>query len=93
MTWTENGNLNSMMYNSVEEALVESSGKKNVLLMKLLSVQGDNYSWELLPYGSYRVAKAGMIVNSNLLYKFTLSFLVLFGIYSVYSETRNRYRK
>ena len=37
MTWTENGNLNSMMYNSVEEALVESSGKKNVLLMKLLS--------------------------------------------------------
>jgi hypothetical protein len=92
MTWTENGRLNSMMYNSVDEALADAEGKENRLLMRLVSVQGDNYSWELLPYGSYGVAKAGMIVNNNMLIRLTLSFLLVYGIYSLYSDIRKKYR-
>jgi hypothetical protein len=86
LTWIDPNDyrvLSSAMYSTVEQALSNTAGKKNWLIFKLRSVSGDNYSWELLPYGVSDKYVTGMKVNDNPILKYGSYALMLLGTYYV----------
>lgn len=81
LTWVDGENskiLHSKMYKTLEEALKNTESKKNWLIFRLKSVEGDNYTWDLLPYGTSKSYQLGMsFVNNKIL---ILSSLTLIGL-------------
>jgi len=78
--------LESAMYNSVDEALqnIPKNIKKNdFLLFELVSTDGVQYKWKLLPYGRSNQYKYGMEFFDNDLVFYGFVGLTLFGVYSV----------
>jgi hypothetical protein len=91
LTWIDSNNnrvLHSNMFNSIEDALKETTGKKNWLIFKLKEVKNNNYSWDLLPYGAYKSYQFGMSFIDNKILLFTSFALVGFGIYSIIKMIR-----
>lgn len=86
LTWIEPSDyslLSSAMYESVEDALKNTGGKKNWLIFRLKSVEGDNYTWELLPYGVSGKYIAGMKVYDNPILKFGGIALAGLGVFFI----------
>ena len=81
LTWVDSKDkkiLHSKMYKSIDEALKDVESKKNWLIFKLKSVDGDNYTWDLLPYGASKSYQYGMsFVDNKIL---MLSSLTLMGL-------------
>jgi hypothetical protein len=71
------------MYSTVEQALSNIAGKKNWLIFKLRSVSGDNYFWELLPYGVSDKYVTGMKVNDTPILKYGSYALMIMGAYYI----------
>lgn len=69
LTWiSSDENLNSKMFENINDALSEISSIKdgsNFLLMKLLKTDGVKYSWELLPYGDFKKYAIGKHIMDN----------------------------
>ena len=86
LTWIDPNDyrvLSSAMYSTVEQALTNTEGKKNWLIFKMRSVSGDNYSWELLPYGVSDKYVMGMKVNDTPILKYGGYALMIMGAYYV----------
>jgi hypothetical protein len=78
--------LESAMYNSVDEALknIPKNIKKNdFLIFELVSTDGVEYKWKLLPYGRSSQYKYGMEFFDNDFVFYGVLGLSLFGVYSV----------
>jgi hypothetical protein len=93
VAWTTSGNyeeLNSQMFNSLDEALSFTKGMKDFMIMRLIQNAGDSYKWEVLRYGDYSSYKAGMIISDNIIL-FTLSAAII-G-YSMYVIIKKQTRK
>ena len=63
-----------------------TNDRKDFMIMKLIQNEGDNYKWEVLPYGDYSSYNYGMKISKNPLIKYTLVGLSLFGAYSIYRK-------
>lgn len=86
LTWIDPDNykiLSGKMFNTVDEALnnVPKSKGDNWLLFKLLKTDGEEYNWELLPYGKYKGYEYGMKVRDNKLLYYGGISLMLLGAY------------
>jgi hypothetical protein len=94
LTWIDPSDytlLSSAMYETVDDALKASGNKKNWLIFRLKSVEGDNYTWELLPYGVSGKYVMGMKVYDNPVLKMTFIGLAGVGAYFIIkSLLRNR---
>lgn len=90
LTWINPNDYNileSAMYSSVNEALknIPKNIKKNdFLIFELVSTDGVEYKWKLLPYGRSNQYKYGMEFFDNNLVFYGLMGLSLFGIYSLF---------
>ena len=90
LTWINPNDYNileSAMYSSVNEALknIPKNIKKNdFLIFELVSTDGVQYKWKLLPYGRSNQYKYGMEFFDNNLVFYGLMGLSLFGIYSLF---------
>lgn len=96
LTWIDPSNyrlLSSNMYSSVEDALKNTEGKKNWLIFRLKSVNGDNYTWELLPYGVSDKYVRGMQINDKPVLKYAGYALMGFGAYMLIRYAYNRMNK
>ena len=86
VAWTTIGKyneLNSQMFDSLDEALGFTKGMKDFMVMRLVQNEGDSYKWEVLPYGDYPSYKVGMIISDNIIL-FTLSAAILgYGMYRI----------
>lgn len=63
LAWVDEGNtsiLHSKMFETKEEAIKESEGKKDFMLFSLEKMEDGSYTWNLLPYGNYNSFKVGM---------------------------------
>lgn len=89
LTWIDPDNykiLSGKMFNTVEEALnnIPKSKGNNWLLFKLLKTDGEEYNWELLPYGKYKGYETGMKYRDNkLLYYGSISLMLLGAYYLI----------
>lgn len=63
---TNNSVLHSKMFETKEEALLESKNKKDFMLFSLDKMDDGSYSWDLLPYGNYNSFVIGMAAKSFL---------------------------
>ena len=92
LTWIDPNDysiLDSGMYNSVEEALADSKGKKNFMVFQLKERKGDTYSWQLLPYGKYNEYVGGMkLRDSKIAWILTIGILFMagYGMYHGYKR-------
>lgn len=78
--------LESSMYDNVEDALKDIGDKKNWMIFELSEVDGDRYSWKLLPYGKYSSFVNGMKFRESGFYGITIigiSALAIFGLYKL----------
>ncbi len=90
LTWiSSNDNLNSKMFDNVNDALKEIkliNDGNNFLLMKLLKTNGVKYSWELLPYGDFRKYKLGKHIIDNK-FKYIIGASIFFiGLFFYYKK-------
>jgi hypothetical protein len=86
LTWIDPSDytlLSSAMYETVEDALKETVNKKNWLIFRLKSVEGDNYTWEVLPYGVREKYVMGMKFYDNSLLKIAFIGLAGSGAYFI----------
>jgi hypothetical protein len=86
LTWIDPDNykiLSGRMFNSIEEALqnIPKSKGNNWLLFKLISTDGNEYNWELLPYGKHKGYERGMKFRDNKLLYFGAISLMFLGAY------------
>lgn len=86
LTWIDPENykiLNGKMFTSVNEALnsVPESKGNNWLIFKLIKTDGQEYNWELLPYGKYKGYERGMKYRDNKFLYFGGVALMLLGAY------------
>jgi hypothetical protein len=87
LTWVDSKDkkiLHSKMYKSIDEALKDVESKKNWLIFKLKNVDGDNYTWDLLPYGASRKYQLGMAISDNQIIMLTSLTLIGFGVFYIY---------
>lgn len=87
LTWIDDLNnsiLHSKMYKSVDEALKNTQSKKNWLIFNLKSVDGDNYTWDLLPYGTSKKYQLGMSFVDNKILMLSSLTLVGLGVFYVF---------
>lgn len=78
--------LNSMMFNSLKDALEYVKGKDDYMIMELVENNGDYYKWKVLPYGNYRSYNYGMIISKNIILKTFFLGLVIYGSYSLIKD-------
>lgn len=87
LTWIDSNDrkiLHSKMFKTIEEATKETKDKKNWLIFKLKNVNGDSYSWDLLPYGASRKYQLGMAISDNQIIMLTSLTLIGFGVFYIY---------
>ena len=87
LTWIDSNDrkiLHSKMFKTIEEATKETKDKKNWLIFKLKNVNGDSYSWDLLPYGTSRKYQLGMAISDNQIIMLTSLTLIGFGVFYIY---------
>jgi hypothetical protein len=87
LTWIDSDDrkiLHSKMFKTIEEATKETKDKKNWLIFKLKNVNGDSYSWDLLPYGASRKYQLGMAISDNQIIMLTSLTLIGFGVFYIY---------
>lgn len=93
LTWVNDSDysvLESSMHDSLQSAIDASKNRKNWLIFQLISSEGDNYKWKLLPYGRYRSYTTGMSLSNSFLFKasvFTVICFAAYGIYGIYSQS------
>lgn len=86
LTWVDRNDyktLHSQMFDNIEEALKNTYEKRNWLIFKLSQSSGDNYNWELLPYGNSKSYTRGMFISDRPLVKFLIFGLALTGAYFI----------
>jgi hypothetical protein len=79
--------LESAMFDSVSEALknVPTNIKHNdFLIFELVTTDGVQYKWKLLPYGRYSQYKNGMEFFDNPILFYGVIGLTIFGVYSMF---------
>lgn len=87
LTWIDPNNykiLNGKMYDTIDEALknIPKSKGDNWLIFKLIKTDGNEYNWELLPYGKHKGYEKGMKFRDNkILYYSAISLMFLGGYY------------
>lgn len=59
----DNSILHSKMFETLEESILESKGKKEFMLFSLKKMEDGSYTWDLLPYGNYNSFVAGMSIK------------------------------
>jgi hypothetical protein len=87
LTWIDEKDkkvLHSKMYKTLEEALKDTQSKKNWLIFKLKNVDGDNYSWDLLPYGTSKSYQLGMSFVDNKILMLSSLTLIGLGVFYVF---------
>lgn len=87
LTWIDSNDrkiLHSKMFKTIDDALKETQDKKNWLIFKLKNVNGDNYTWGLLPYGASRKYQLGMAISDNQIIMLTSLTLIGFGVFYIY---------
>lgn len=92
LTWIDSNDrkiLHSKMFNNIEDALKETQDKKNWLIFKLKSVNGDNYSWDLLPYGTSKKYQLAMAISDNQIIMLTSLTLIGIGVFYIYKLLKN----
>ena len=92
VAWTTPNNyneLNSRMFDSVEEAESFAAGMKDYMLMRLIENEGDYYKWEVLPYGNYKSYKAGMVISENIVIFTVLAAALGYGLYRMLKPKKN----
>ena len=62
---------------------VESSGRSDYMLMRLLDSDNKNYRWEVLPYGSWNGYNYGMKIFKNKIIMFSILGLTIYGGYKL----------
>lgn len=86
--------LNSRMFNSVNEALKnlpESKGN-NWLIFQLNTTDGNNYTWDLLPYGKYKGYENGMKIRDNkFIYYGSIALMIMGGIF-LFNFIKKKYK-
>tara|TARA_R110000823_G_scaffold210295_2_gene340716 strand:+ start:891 stop:1172 length:282 start_codon:yes stop_codon:yes gene_type:complete len=78
LVWYSNNDykvINSLMFNSVNEALIYSKNLSNFMIMKLTSNEADFYKWEVLEYGDFNKYKSGMFINKYFFAVLIISFI------------------
>jgi hypothetical protein len=86
--------LNSKMYaaDNIAEALKDGEIQKanggNYMVMQLVSKNKDEYSWKLLPYGTYQEFLTGMQIRDSLFVKVTALAVVSLAVYGTYKLVR-----
>lgn len=78
--------LESSMYDTIDSAIKSVGDKKNWMLFELSSVEGDRYSWKLLPYGKYKAFLNGMKFRDSGFYEISILLvagLSIFGLYKL----------
>ena len=71
--------INSLMFNTVEDALVYAKNLSNFMVMKLINNDADFYKWEILEYGDFNKYKGGMLIQKYML-PILISSIVLYFI-------------
>lgn len=86
LAWVDESNtsvLHSKMYETKEEALLDSQSKKDFMLFSLDKMDDGSYTWDLLPYGNYNSFIAGMSAKSFLV-KWKYPILLGIGLIMIY---------
>lgn len=95
LTWINSQDytfLESSMHNSIESALEAARASKlgkKFLIMQLVTTDGKQYKWKLLPYGEYKGYVSGMQFRDSTLLKvaaYSLIFLGTLYIYKIISK-------
>lgn len=87
VAWTKAGKIKemeSLMFDTLPQALDFAKSKKNYMIMKLASQDGDYYKWDVLPYGEYKNYKNGMRIARNSLILIPIAALMIYGAYSLF---------
>ncbi len=90
LTWLDTKDVKrtySEIFDTLDDALVASKGKKHWLLFKLTESSKNNTTWELLPYGKNKVFTRSFAFNNNTLLKGTIVVLSALGIYFAVTKT------
>ena len=80
--------LESGMYNTVEEALLDAQNLKDYLIFELQDVEGDAYRWRLLPYGSSTQYVSIMKMKDSALIKISMVAVLALAIYGLFKAIR-----
>jgi hypothetical protein len=86
LAWVDDSNssvLHSKMFETKEEAIKESEGKKDFMIFSLEKMDDGSYTWNLLPYGNYNSFKAG-IYAKNFWQKYKGYIFTALGAYVAY---------
>jgi len=82
--------LNSKMYaaDSIAEAIKDGETQKakgsNYMVMQLVTNNKDEYSWKLLPYGTYQEFLTGMQMRDSIFVHVTALAVVSLAVYGTY---------
>lgn len=93
LTWVDADDkniLHSQMFPNIDEALKNTSDKKNWMVFELKKINKENndeYIWILKPYGKYKTYKKGMFISDNKLIQFGLVALSVAGLYFIVTES------
>ena len=84
--------MNSIMFSSIPEAIshVQSSGKTDYMLMRLLDSDNKSYSWEVLPYGTWKGYNYGMKIFKNKIVMLSIAALTFYGAYKLFYALQNK---
>jgi hypothetical protein len=89
VAWTKGRNfqeMESLMFESLPQALSYVDGKKDYMIMELIEQDKDYYKWKVLPYGEYTSYKYGMIISESPILLAVISALVVYGAYKLFKK-------
>jgi len=93
LTWVDkesNEVLHSQMFPNIEEALKNTSDKKDWMVFQLKKYNKDNndeYTWVLLPHGKFKTYKKAMFFADSTAAKIGITILCIAGTYFIVSQS------
>ncbi len=73
--------VHSLVFDTVEDALTQTKGKKNWLLLELKQTDGDNTDWEILPYGANNRFSRSVTFQNSVILKGLAAVFIAAGLY------------
>lgn len=91
LAWLDNDKTDSVLhsetYNTIQDALKSvTKDKKKWFIFK--SIDGNDSSWEILPYGNWKDYSRGVNITSNFLVKTTVVVLSALGAYFIFTKVK-----
>ena len=93
LSWVDKDNnevLHSQIFPNIEEALKNTSDKKDWMVFQLKKYNKDNndeYTWILLPHGKFKTYKKAMFIADSTLAKVVITGLSIAGLYFVITQS------